>query len=151
MANLSRRQFLHSTLLSGAGMLSSTALGSWFGCAANCVTRAVPPRYGRRVLADLHAHAMLNDWNARSPLPVKIPVLAKMAKTFFNSTKMSWESSHRAGIDLLCVTHFNVFDELESPTIPLGFTYFGVTVRLKYQSIALEKNLQGVFLELVLH
>jgi hypothetical protein len=40
---------------------------------------------------------------------------------------------------------------LESPTIPLGFTYSGVTVRLKYQSIALEKKLQGVFLELVLH
>jgi microsomal dipeptidase-like Zn-dependent dipeptidase len=119
MANLSRRQFLRSTLLSGAGILSSSALGSWFGCAANCVTRAAPPRHGRRVLADLHAHAMLNEWNARSPLPVKIPALAKIAKTFFNSTKMSWESCHRAGIDLLCVTHFNVFDEwLSMPTDP---------------------------------
>jgi len=40
---------------------------------------------------------------------------------------------------------------LESPTIPLGFTYSGVTIRLKYQTMALEKKLQSAFLEVVLH
>jgi len=116
MTTLSRRQFIRSTL---TGMLSTTAFSSWLGCAANCVSRSAPPRHGRRVLADLHVHAMLNDWNARSPLAVKTPLLGKLAEKFFNSTKVTWESSHRAGIDLMCVTHFNVFDEwLSMPTDP---------------------------------
>lgn len=40
---------------------------------------------------------------------------------------------------------------IESPTIPLGFTYAGVTVRLMYRRFYLERIVQGVFLEFVLH
>ncbi len=37
------------------------------------------------------------------------------------------------------------------PTIPLRFTYSGLTIRLKYQRFSLEQTLQGVFLELIFH
>lgn len=39
----------------------------------------------------------------------------------------------------------------ESPTLPLGFTYAGVMVRLKYQWLCLERTLHGVWGEIVLH
>jgi membrane dipeptidase len=119
MAKLSRRQFMRSTLLAGAGMASMAASGSWLGCTANCLSRSASPRRRNRVLADLHVHPMLNDWNARSPLAVKTPAFAKLAEKFFNSTKVAWESSYRAGIDLMCAAHFNAFDEwLSMPTDP---------------------------------
>jgi len=40
---------------------------------------------------------------------------------------------------------------LGSRTVPLGFTYSGLTFRLKYQWIWLEQTKQGAFLEVVLH
>ncbi len=40
---------------------------------------------------------------------------------------------------------------LDAPTLPLGFTYAGVTVRIKYQWLRLEPMLRGVLLELILH
>ena len=40
---------------------------------------------------------------------------------------------------------------LETRTIPVGFTYAGITVRLMYQNIALERTLHGVSLDLILH
>jgi len=39
----------------------------------------------------------------------------------------------------------------ESPTIPLGLTYAGITIRLKYQWLWLERTLRGVLGEIVLH
>lgn len=37
------------------------------------------------------------------------------------------------------------------PTIPLRFTYAGLTIRLKYQRFSLEKTLHSVFLEFIFH
>jgi hypothetical protein len=36
-------------------------------------------------------------------------------------------------------------------TLPLGFTYLGATIRLKYQAYYLEEIIGGIYLELVLH
>ncbi len=40
---------------------------------------------------------------------------------------------------------------IDSPTIPLGFTYAGLTARLKYQWLWLNPALHGVFFEIILH
>lgn len=40
---------------------------------------------------------------------------------------------------------------IEFPTIPLGFTYAGLTIRLMYQRFSLERTLHGIFLDFVLH
>ena len=40
---------------------------------------------------------------------------------------------------------------IESPTIPLGFTYAGLTIRLMYKKFSLEQTKRGVFLEFVFH
>lgn len=40
---------------------------------------------------------------------------------------------------------------IEFPTVPLGFTYAGLTIRLMYQRYSLERTLHGIFLELLLH
>lgn len=40
---------------------------------------------------------------------------------------------------------------IESPTIPLGFTYAGLTIRLMYKRFSLEQTKRGVFLEFVFH
>ncbi|MDO8549443.1 MAG: hypothetical protein Q7S39_04720, partial [Ignavibacteria bacterium] len=39
----------------------------------------------------------------------------------------------------------------DSETIPLGFTYAGLTVRLKYQFIFLNKTMHSPVLEIILH
>ncbi len=70
-------------------------------------------------LADLHVHPMLDDWIARSPLAARTLILAKIAEARFNKTEATWQSCHRAGIDLLCAAHYNLFDEwLSMPTDP---------------------------------
>jgi membrane dipeptidase len=71
------------------------------------------------VLADFHVHPTINAWVRRSPLAVKYPFLAKIQAKMFNPTRITWETSHRAGIDLMCVGHFSIFDEwLSMPTDP---------------------------------
>lgn len=40
---------------------------------------------------------------------------------------------------------------IESPTIPLGFTYAGLTIRLMYKKFSLEQTKRGVFLEFIFH
>jgi hypothetical protein len=40
---------------------------------------------------------------------------------------------------------------IESPTIPLGFTYMGLTIRLTYQKFSLEQTKRGIFLEFLFH
>ncbi len=46
---------------------------------------------------------------------------------------------------------WNLAFGIESPTIPLGFTYSGLTLRLQYRIFYLERRIQGLFLELVVH
>ena len=40
---------------------------------------------------------------------------------------------------------------IESPTIPLGFTHAGLTIRLMYKRFSLEQTKRGVFLEFIFH
>jgi len=62
---------------------------------------------------------MLSDWIWNSPIAVKIPMAADIARGFFDKTGTSWKTSHEAGIDLICVSHFNLFDEwVTMPTDP---------------------------------
>ncbi len=119
MATLSRRAFLRSSLFSCASIISAAPLASILGCASSCPSRVTSPAHRRRVLADLHVHPMLNDWIRRTPPAVQYPILASIAERAFNPTRATWESSHQAGVDLMCVAHFNVFDEwLSMPTDP---------------------------------
>jgi len=107
---LSRRAFLRLCALS-CGVLATSNLTYLAGCASTR-PRAFAPR--RRVLADLHAHPQLAEWIEHEPVSVKIPGLAGTADAFLNTTQITWEACHRAGVDLLCVAHYNPFDELAS-------------------------------------
>ncbi|MBT3267812.1 hypothetical protein HN371_11690 [Candidatus Poribacteria bacterium] len=70
-------------------------------------------------MADLHVHPMLNAWLRRTPIAVRYPILATIAETEFNPTKVSWQRCHEAGVDLMCAAHFNLGDEwLSMPTDP---------------------------------
>jgi membrane dipeptidase len=94
----------------GVGQLLSLA-----GCASRHLLQGVQP--DRPVLADLHVHAMINRWNRQNPMAVKYPGLAYAAEKLANKSGMDWKDCHRTGIDLICVAHFNVFDEwLSMPT-----------------------------------
>jgi microsomal dipeptidase-like Zn-dependent dipeptidase len=74
---------------------------------------------GRRVLADIHVHPLIDDWNRTAPLPRKLPFLADVFFRTFNPTKVSWKGAHRAGVDLMCAAHYNFFDEcISMPTDP---------------------------------
>jgi microsomal dipeptidase-like Zn-dependent dipeptidase len=119
MTHISRRKFIQKTILSCAGLLSTGAFDSLLGNVSGYPKKIYPPTHSGRVLADLHAHPTLDAWNRRSPLAVKIPALAGIAEKIFNQTKVKWRTSHRAGIDLVCAAHFNLFDEwLSMPTDP---------------------------------
>jgi microsomal dipeptidase-like Zn-dependent dipeptidase len=61
----------------------------------------------------------MDRWIKRSPIAVKTPVRAGLAAKALNSTSVDWARCHEAGVDLMCVAHFNVFDEWVSmPTDP---------------------------------
>jgi len=115
--DVSRRKFMRMALTAGAGAAGAGPLLTAAGCAANRMlarTRPTGP-----VLADLHVHTMINKWNRRSPLFTEYPLLACIAENVFNTSGMDWADCHRAGVDLLCVTHFSAFDEWVSmPTDP---------------------------------
>src|SRR3989454_1623848 len=116
----SRRRFLQSALYTSAGLFAAGALGSFPGCrsACDCFVRN-RPRSGRRLLADLHVHPMMNQWLEVTPVAVANPLIARFAKAFANPTDVTWKSSYEAGVDLLCAAHFNLFDEwLSMPTDP---------------------------------
>jgi len=118
--NLSRRRFLQSALYGSAGILAAGALSPLSGCRSACdcldLSRG---RSGRRQLADLHVHPMVNKWLEVTPVAIANPLLARLAKASANATEATWKSSHEAGIDVLCAAHINLFDEwLSMPTDP---------------------------------
>jgi len=115
---ISRRKFICSSTLAGAGLLSGLSLSSLTGCSSanNCI---IPVKKHKYVLADIHNHPNLSDWIWNSPIATKIPMAADIARGFFDKTGTSWKTSHEAGIDLICVSHFNLFDEwVTMPTDP---------------------------------
>jgi membrane dipeptidase len=82
----------------------------------------------------------LDDWIAASPAAVRSPLLLEIAKTEFNTTRLSWPALHRARVDLVCSAHFNPFDEwLSMPTDPSPEAP-GNTLRMMAM---LEKQLNG--------
>ncbi len=112
-----RRSFLKIVLRSLAGLTAPGLLLSPFGCAASNFSHS--NRSKGRVLADLHVHAIINEWNRETPLAIRYPALAAAAEKFANRTSMDWAKCHAAGIDMICAVHFNVFDEwLSMPTDP---------------------------------
>jgi membrane dipeptidase len=113
---ITRRQFLKT----GSHTLAGVALSSPMLALAGC--GPPPPTTSRttpRVLADLHLHVGINDWNKLTPLGVRYPAIANLAESTFNLSGTNWKDSYDAGVDLVCATHFNVFDEwLSMPTDP---------------------------------
>ena len=119
MTNISRRKFIQSTFLSCAGFISAGSLDSMLGYISAFPSKIRRPTHRHRVLADIHAHPTLDAWNRRSQLGIKSPFLAKITEKVLNPTRIMWKTSHRAGIDLICVAHYNAFDEwLSMPTDP---------------------------------
>jgi microsomal dipeptidase-like Zn-dependent dipeptidase len=111
-----RREFLAA----GARALAGAALSGpllWLeGCGPppHLTDRSLP-----RVLADLHVHAGINQWNRQTPLGIQYPGIACLAEKRFNRSGMKWQDCYDAGVDLLCVAHFNAFDEwLSMPSDP---------------------------------
>jgi microsomal dipeptidase-like Zn-dependent dipeptidase len=66
------------------------------------------------VLADLHCHPDLATWIESQPVSVKVPGLARTADAWLNTTQVTWEACHASGVDVLCVAHYNPFDEIAS-------------------------------------
>ena len=98
----------------------------------------VPP--SGRVFADLHAHPTMNDWLAHSPYAVRTPVRIKIATSQLNETRIDWKSCHKAGVNVICVAHYNVFDEIGSmPTDPNPEAPHAVS----YMVRLLEEDLNG--------
>ncbi len=112
-----RREFSKTILKAAAGIAVSGPMLSSLGCASRRypkTDRTIP-----RVLADLHIHVDINDWNKNTPLGIENPLLTYVADKFVNKTGLDWKKSHEAGVDLICASHFNVFDEwLSMPTDP---------------------------------
>jgi microsomal dipeptidase-like Zn-dependent dipeptidase len=120
MDAIDRRDFLRLTGTS-LGVLLTEGASTWLtGCASCRPSSVVPPHEGQdRVLADLHAHPMLDSWNKLSPLGVRNPALASGLQQMLNRTQITWRSSYEARIDMICVAHFNMFDEwITMPTDP---------------------------------
>jgi len=104
---LSRRRFLQTLGLGAAACAGIPGIPSAFGASR------------RHLFADLHIHPHLGGWIKDSPVGHTAPALAGLADSMMNRTSMNWKACHRAGIDALCVSHFNMFDEwLSMPTDP---------------------------------
>lgn len=115
---LSRRGFIQNSLRACACAVLGSSLDWLAGCSPGCslVRPSKPHKY---VLADVHNHLMLNEWNAQSAIAVKDPAIDYLAKTLFDKTDTNLRRAHEAGVDLICATHFNLFDEwLAMPTDP---------------------------------
>jgi len=107
---ISRRKFIRSTFLAGTSIFSGAAFGLLNGC-SSAFNFTKPEKKHNYVLADIHNHTVQNYWLRKTPLGVKSPMLADFAQDVFDKTSTTWQSSYEAGIDLICTTHFNLFDE----------------------------------------
>ena len=115
---IKRRKFIRSSVLAGAGLLSGISLSSITGCSSSCDC-VQPVRKNKYVLADVHNHLMLNEWNSKTPIAIEVPAIDYVTRTFFDKTDTDLQSAYEAGVDLICVAHFNLFDEwLGMPTDP---------------------------------
>jgi microsomal dipeptidase-like Zn-dependent dipeptidase len=136
---INRRKFIRSSVLAGAGLLSGISLSPITGCSSSCDC-VQPVRKNKYVLADVHNHIMLNEWNSTTPVAVEIPAIDYFVRTFFDKTDTTLQTAYEAGVDLICVAHFNVFDEwLGMPTDPNPVASIN-TLRMMDQ---LEKELNG--------
>ena len=113
---VSRRGFLADSISALAGAALPWPLIWLQGCGR-------PPRLTDRsfprVLADLHCHSAIDKWNRQTPMGLQYPSIARLAEIAFNPSGMDWQDCYEAGVDLICTTHFNVFDEwLSMPTDP---------------------------------
>jgi microsomal dipeptidase-like Zn-dependent dipeptidase len=134
----SRRKFLNDIMKYGAGLLSFGPLLILNQCGPK--PRITTDRTFRRVLCDLHAHVMMNQWNRQTPAGRKYPLLETIAREMINLFKIDFEHCHEAGVDVICATHLNVFDEwLSMPTDPNPEAPFH-TIRMLDQ---LEAELNG--------
>ncbi len=62
-------------------------------------------------------HAMIDEWNRQTPVGIRYPAIARLIEATMNRSGLNWKACHEAGVDLICATHFNVFDEwLSMPT-----------------------------------
>ena len=111
LKRLSRREFLGTAMCTVGGLAftplktlaSYTSHPAPLSRASNC-----------RVFADLHVHSMMNEWNARSHIARANPMLRLFGEIEINHTRAPWPQVHAAGIDLVMVAHYNVFDEVLS-------------------------------------
>ncbi|NIV14172.1 MAG: hypothetical protein GWN62_23735 [Aliifodinibius sp.] len=125
MKTISRRQFIRNGLCSVGGFLSLSQFGL-IGCASRCpkaISAENRKNRSRRVLADLHVHPLMESWLSRSPQLIQlnemVPGADKVLFQALNQTEVTWETSHQAGVDMMCVAHLNAFDEFASmPTDP---------------------------------
>ena len=115
---ISRRNFIRSSVITVSGLFSKTLLSLFNGCSSS--SDCIPPAKKHRwVLADIHNHLMLNEWNSKTPIAIKDPGLDYIIRTFIDKTDTNLKSAYEAGIDLICATHFNLFDEwISMPTDP---------------------------------
>ena len=126
MKTISRREFVRNAIYSVGGFLSLVQIGSLVGCASRCPkTISAHNRKNRtnRVLADLHVHPSLEAWIRRFPLAVALteqfPGIDKQLFQGLNPSGVTWETSHQAGVDMMCIAHFNALDEfITMPTDP---------------------------------
>ncbi len=102
--DMSRRRFLRTTAAAVAAMAAS-------GLPA---PPALANDLSRRQLADLHVHPLIASWIRYSAVGTSAPALADLAENLLNHTDVSWERAWRAGIDMMAVAHFNLFDEFAS-------------------------------------
>ena len=107
---ITRRKFIHSSLLAGTGLFTGAAFHLLNGCASSCGCLQ-PQKKHNYVLADIHNHTVQNYWLRNTPIGIKSPMLADFARDAFDKTSTSWQSSYEAGVDLICTAHFNLFDE----------------------------------------
>ncbi len=116
MKSFSRRKFIKQSLQLGTGLMAGSLLA---GCAGSRYAAILPDEPSRRVLADLHVHAGISDWLRNTPPGVESKTLLNLVSMELNPTRADWQQMHKAGVDLVCVAHFNPFDEwLSMPTDP---------------------------------
>ena len=61
----------------------------------------------------------MNEWIKNSAIARQLPTVAELATSGLNRTAVTFATSHQARVDIICVAHFNLFDEwVTMPTDP---------------------------------